>query len=110
MGWPRCATARGHPTIVPATEVASTAGGRQERSEHTKHDFIALPSQKRTLTPLDNQRPTWLANLRAALDRAVWSAYGWDDPDPAEVPDDEILARLLALNLERAGTGASSVR
>jgi hypothetical protein len=59
--------------------------------------------KKRTLTNLYNQRPTWLAHLHAALDRAVWSAYGWDDPDPAEVPEDEILARLLALNLERAG-------
>jgi type II restriction/modification system DNA methylase subunit YeeA len=59
--------------------------------------------KKRTLTNLYNQRPTWLAQLHAALDRAVWSAYEWDDPDPAEVPEDEILARLLALNLERAG-------
>ena len=31
-------------------------------------------------------------------------AYGWDDPDPATVDEDTILARLLALNLERAGT------
>jgi hypothetical protein len=59
--------------------------------------------KKRTLTNLYNQRPTWLAQLHAALDRAVWAAYEWDDPDPAEVPEDEILARLLALNLERAG-------
>ncbi len=59
--------------------------------------------RKQTLTNLYNQRPTWLANLHAALDRAVWAAYGWDDADPAEVPEDEVLARLLALNLERAG-------
>jgi hypothetical protein len=44
----------------------------------------------------------WLANLHAALDRAVWVAYGRDDPDPAEVADDKILARLRALHLERA--------
>ena len=37
------------------------------------------------------------------LDRAVWAAYGWDDPEPAVVPEDTILSRLLALNLERAG-------
>ena len=36
------------------------------------------------------------------LDRAVWAAYGWDDPDPATVPDDTILVRLLARNGERA--------
>ena len=33
------------------------------------------------------------------LDEAVFAAYGW----PADLSDDEILARLLALNLERAG-------
>ena len=59
--------------------------------------------RSRTLTNLYNQRPAWLANAHAAFDRAVWAAYGWDDPDPAEVPEDELLARLLALNLERSG-------
>jgi hypothetical protein len=58
--------------------------------------------KKRTLTNLYNQRPTWLTNLHAALDRAVWAAYGWDDPDPLAVPEDEILARLLALNAQRS--------
>ena len=28
--------------------------------------------------------------------------FTWDDPDPAAVIDDEILARLLALNLARS--------
>ena len=42
-------------------------------------------------------------NAHAALDRAVWDAYGWDDPDPASVDEDIILSRLLVLNLERAG-------
>jgi hypothetical protein len=51
----------------------------------------------RTLTKLYNQRPTWLANAHASLDAAVLAAYGW----PADLPDDEILARLLALNLDR---------
>ena len=53
--------------------------------------------KKRTLTNLYNERPTWLGNAHKALDDAVFSAYGWNDnPDDAE-----ILARLLALNLER---------
>ena len=52
---------------------------------------------RRTLTNLYNERPTWLANAHAALDGAVFDAYGW----PADLPDDEILAALLALNLER---------
>ena len=57
--------------------------------------------KKRTLTNLYNARPTWLANLHAALDRAVWAAYGWED-DPAETTDEQILERLLALNGARA--------
>lgn len=54
---------------------------------------------KRTLTALYNQRPTWLALLHSRLDAAVCAAYGW----PAALTDEEILERLLALNLERAG-------
>lgn len=38
--------------------------------------------KKRTLTNLYNARPAWLAHAHAALDRAVWAAYGWDDGDP----------------------------
>jgi len=53
---------------------------------------------KRTLTNLYNQRPTWLANAHADLDAAVLDAYGW----PADLPEAEVLERLLALNLERA--------
>jgi type II restriction/modification system DNA methylase subunit YeeA len=57
---------------------------------------------KRTLTNLYNQRPTWLAQAHEALDAAVAAAYGWADWT-AQLPDDEILRRLLALNRERAG-------
>jgi type II restriction/modification system DNA methylase subunit YeeA len=53
---------------------------------------------KRTLTNLYNQRPQWLANAHATLDAAVAAAYGW----PADLANDEILARLLALNRERS--------
>ena len=59
--------------------------------------------KKRTLTNLYNARPTWLANLHAQLDRAVWAAYGWDDEDPETVDEETILTRLLKLNRERAG-------
>lgn len=57
--------------------------------------------KKRTLTNLYNQRPTWLDNAHKALDRAVAKAYGWNDYTP-EMSDDEILRRLLALNLDQA--------
>jgi len=65
-------------------------------------------SQARTLTNLHNARPTRLAHAHTALDRAIWAAYGWDDPEPATTPEDTILARLLALNLERAGAGGAN--
>jgi len=62
-----------------------------------------LPLEKRTLTNLYNARPDWLDQAHTRLDAAVFHAYGW----PHALTDDEILARLLALNLERAaGQGA----
>lgn len=58
----------------------------------------AAALKERTLTVLYNQYPKWLDNIHRDLDAAVAAAYGW----PAELSDDEVLARLLALNLERA--------
>jgi type II restriction/modification system DNA methylase subunit YeeA len=55
--------------------------------------------QKRTLTNLYNTRPDWLDAAHRRLDAAVFAAYGW----PEDLADEEMLARLLALNLERAG-------
>jgi len=54
--------------------------------------------KNRTLTNLYNQRPQWLDNAHRALDQAVLAAYGWRHPMTGE----ELLAGLLALNLERA--------
>jgi len=54
---------------------------------------------KRTLTNLYNERPAWLDLAHRKLDEAVFAAYGW----PADLGDEDILARLLALNLQRAG-------
>lgn len=56
--------------------------------------------KKRTLTNLYNARPIWLQIAHKRLDDAVLDAYGW----PRDLGDDEILARLLALNLERAAS------
>jgi hypothetical protein len=59
--------------------------------------------KKRTLTNLNNERPTWLLTLHATLDRAVWDAYGWPAEEvPADVPEVAVLTRLLDLNCERA--------
>ena len=54
--------------------------------------------KKRTLTNLYNQRPTWLDLAHKTLDDAVLDAYTW----PHDITDEQILERLLALNLERA--------
>ncbi len=56
---------------------------------------------ERTLTKLYNQRPTWLDAAHKRLDSAAAAAYGWADYT-AEMQDEEILKRLLALNLERS--------
>lgn len=53
---------------------------------------------KRTLTNLYNERPDWLIAAHKKLDDAVFDAYGW----PHDMSDEEILARLLALNLDRS--------
>ena len=63
-----------------------------------KGDKEAEQLAKRTLTNLYNERPTWLDLAHRKLDEAVFAAYGWD----ASLSDDEILARLLALNRERS--------
>ena len=61
---------------------------------------------KRTLTNLYNERPTWLAHAHARLDAAVAAAYAF----PAALSDDEILSRLLALNLARAAGEAEAAK
>ncbi|MGI8978597.1 MAG: hypothetical protein ACR2FY_05195 [Pirellulaceae bacterium] len=63
-----------------------------------KDDDCAKELKKRTLTNLYNQRPTWLDLAHQKLDAAVFAAYGW----PVSLSDDDLLARLLALNLKRS--------
>ena len=64
---------------------------------------------KRTLTKLYNDekapRPAWLIHIHARLDAAVAAAYGW----PADLSDEQILTRLLALNHERAAVENTAV-
>jgi type II restriction/modification system DNA methylase subunit YeeA len=68
-----------------------------------RDEAAAKELKKRTLTNLYNAPPQWLANAHAALDEAVADAYGWgEDWRAGRLDDDEILARLFALNQERA--------
>jgi hypothetical protein len=46
-------------------------------------------------------RSTWLAQEHQNLDAAVFAAYGWD----ARMSDEQLLAKLLELNLERSAAG-----
>lgn len=72
-----------------------------------RDEDAAKELKKRTLTILYNARPQWLADAHAALDAAVADAYGWgDDWRAGRLDEDEILARLFALN-QRRSTGAS---
>jgi hypothetical protein len=66
----------------------------------------AAKLRERTLTKLYNERPGWLDFAHKKLDAAVAAAYGW----PADLPDEQILERLLALNLERAAEEARSAK
>ncbi len=81
-------------TVDPKTKVGTV---RYPRLEPRNPEFAAK-LKKRTLTALYNERPAWLDLAHKRLDSAVAEAYGW----PADLTDDQILERLLALNLERA--------
>ncbi len=66
-----------------------------------RDDECAGKLAKHTLTNLYNERPTWLALAHERLNAAVFAAYGWN---PA-MGDEEILAKLLKMNLARAMEG-----
>jgi hypothetical protein len=66
----------------------------------------AAKLKERTLTKLYNERPAWLDFAHKKLDAAVAAAYGW----PVDLTDEQILERLLALNLERASEEARAAK
>jgi hypothetical protein len=80
-------------TIDPKTGVGTV---RYPRLEPRDAACAAL-LKRRTLTNLYNDRPVWLDLAHKKLDSAVAAAYGWPD----DLTDEQILERLLALNLER---------
>ena len=83
----------------------STGLVRYPRLEPRDAD-CAAKLKKRTLTNLYNERPAWLDLAHEKLDTAVAAAYGW----PADLSDEQILERLLALNLERAAEEAKAAK
>jgi type II restriction/modification system DNA methylase subunit YeeA len=67
-----------------------------------KDETAAKALKVRTLTNLYNARPAWLDNAHKKLDAAVAEAYGW----PTALGEEEIISRLLVLNLQREGKTA----
>jgi hypothetical protein len=93
----------------PATPLGKLTGTQEDQRTAIAQAARALDAQRRawlgarshppcSLAALYSARPAWLINAHAALDDAVAAAYGW----PADLPDGEILARLLALGNSRA--------
>jgi type II restriction/modification system DNA methylase subunit YeeA len=69
-----------------------------------KNEAAAQVLKQRTLTNLYNERPAWLDKAHRELDAAVANAYGWK----SDMSDDEILTKLLALNIARAKKAPTS--
>ncbi len=94
------------PTIDQRDAIATAADELNQLRENWLNpiDMLGQPAlpadrlRRRTLTNLYNDYPSWLANANAKLDEAVDDAYGW----PTDLTDEQILDRLLALNLQRA--------
>jgi len=63
-----------------------------------KDPDCAASLKARTLTNLYNERPTWLDLAHQKLDAAVLAAYGWNK----DISDEQLLERLLELNLARS--------
>ena len=90
--------------IDAATVEAKTGVGTVRYLRLEPRDAQAAAELKqRTLTALYNERPAWLDHAHRKLDAAVAAAYGW----PADLGDEQILERLLALNLRRAAAEAA---
>ena len=70
-------------------------------ARHSDGTGSAATLKTRTLTNLYTERPAWLDNAHRDLDAAVAASYGWQ----AGIGEEEALAHLLALNLERAAAG-----
>jgi type II restriction/modification system DNA methylase subunit YeeA len=96
-----------HPNDAQRDSIAAAA----KRLDELRRGWLdppGLPDEElelRTLTNLYNERPAWLRDIHARLDAAVLEAYGW----PSDIADAELLDRLLALNLERAGLATPTV-
>jgi hypothetical protein len=86
--------------LNPQTQTSEVSHEGSPVIDHPNKTSEVSP-RKRTLTNLYNARPTWLDLAHKRLDQAVFAAYGW----LSDLSDEEILEKLLALNLERSEPG-----
>lgn len=96
LPWPPGEEPVGDPRVKAIAEAARRLEGLRCNWLNPKGATEA-ELKKRTLTNLYNARPAWLDNAHRKLDQTVFNAYGW----PEELEDEEILAQLLSLNLDR---------
>lgn len=89
-----------YPRLVPRDPEMTVYDARPNASGEIETRAVKLKDALplRTLTNLYNARPSWLQNAHRTLDAAVCDAYNF----PHDLTDDEMLARLLALNKQRA--------
>ena len=81
---------------IPQRDVEDLVENRARRLNPASETEAEL--KKQPLTNLYSQRPTWLDLVCKCLGHAVLDAYGW----PHDIADEDILERLLAVNLGRA--------
>ena len=70
----------------------------REKGRACAHVLTGSPDVSAEIPVGEDRHPTWLDLAHRKLDEAELDAYGW----PHDISDEEILERLLALNLERA--------
>jgi type II restriction/modification system DNA methylase subunit YeeA len=123
--WARYVDCGGNPANAGATPlspaparqsaVAATALPAQSKIGQARYPRLvpkdadcAAKLKDRALTKLYNERLAWLDLAHKKLDAAVAAAYGW----PPDSSDEQILEKLLALNLARAAeeTKAAKVK
>jgi hypothetical protein len=86
---------------------------QSEHTELTLTDTYNVLAKMRAGDPLDEAEQhirdmalaDTLLHIHEEIDRIVMAAYGW----PADLDDDAIIARLVALNLERAAEEARGI-
>jgi type II restriction/modification system DNA methylase subunit YeeA len=99
LPWPPGQEPSADPRYLAIAQAAHDLNEKREAWLNPPHAEVAT-LKRRTLTNLYNLTPEWLCQCHEALDRAVFTAYGWDYDEIAN-NEEEILRRLLALNLER---------